>query len=98
MPAPLSRGQFFGHTVRRRELGGLVLAETRYAAGSRVPMHAHQHGYFCLVRRGHYTEIFDRHTRDVGPLTVAFHPPEERHSEGAALGAHSRRGDPFVQR
>jgi AraC family transcriptional regulator len=81
MQQHLSSGQFYGRAVRQRVVGGLHLIETHYAPGSRLPRHSHQHGYFCLVRRGQYREEYGSRVRSCGPLTVAFHPPGEIHAE-----------------
>ncbi|HEY8503882.1 MAG TPA: AraC family transcriptional regulator, partial [Gemmataceae bacterium] len=35
----------------------------------------------CLVRTGGYTERYGGRSRSCGPLTVAYHPPGETHSE-----------------
>jgi AraC-like DNA-binding protein len=77
----LTRGQFFGHTVRRRMVNGLCLSENRYAPGARLPSHSHEHGYFCLIRRGHFEEEYAGQRRSCGPMMVAFHPPSEVHAE-----------------
>jgi AraC family transcriptional regulator len=77
----LSGGEFFGEVTRRRAVGGLHLLETRYPPGARLPRHSHEHGYICLVRRGHYREEYGSRQRSCGPLTIAFHPPEEVHAE-----------------
>jgi AraC family transcriptional regulator len=77
----LSRGQFYGQVTRHRDVGGLNLIETRYAPGTWLPPHSHQHGYFCLVRHGHYREKYGGRERLCGPLSVAFHAPEEVHAE-----------------
>src|SRR5436190_3860759 len=77
----LACGQYFGELLRRRSVAGLLLTETRYAAGTRLPRHSHERGYFCLVRRGHYREEFAGGRRDCGPLTLAYHPPGELHAE-----------------
>jgi len=81
MQQHLASGQFYGRAVRNRAVGGLHLIETHYAPGSRLPRHSHQHGYFCLVRRGHYREEYGGRVRSCGPLTLAFHPPGEIHAE-----------------
>src|SRR5262245_9616173 len=77
----LSPGQFYGQVTRQRVVAGLHLSETRYAPGTRLPRHCHEHGYVCLVRRGHYQEKYGGRERSCGPLTVAFHPPGELHAE-----------------
>jgi AraC family transcriptional regulator len=81
MQQRLSWGQFFGQIVDRRQVGDLTLSETRYAPGVQVPPHCHEQAYFCLVRRGQYTEQYGSRSRVCGPLTLAFHPPDEVHSE-----------------
>jgi AraC family transcriptional regulator len=77
----LLRGHYFGAVTRRLEVGGLLLTETRHAPHARIPPHAHQHAYFCLLRQGNYTEEYGDRTRSCRPLTLAYHPAEEVHSE-----------------
>jgi AraC family transcriptional regulator len=67
--------------VKRHEVAGFVLTETRYPASISVPRHSHEHGYICLVRQGGYIETYGKKTRACGPSTLAFHPPGEIHSE-----------------
>jgi AraC-like DNA-binding protein len=81
MHKQLSRGQFYGQVTRQRVVGGLHLVETRYSPRTFLPRHSHEHAYFCLVRRGHYLEEYGSHSRACGPMTVAFHPAGELHSE-----------------
>jgi AraC family transcriptional regulator len=81
MSPKLECGQYFGTVVRRLDLGAIVLAETRHAAGARIPPHAHRNAYFCFVQQGDYVETLGPKSRDCGPLTVAFHTPDETHSE-----------------
>lgn len=81
MEQRLSSGHYFGQVVQCREAAGLILTETRYAPGAWLPRHCHEHAYFCLVRRGMYTEAYGTRSRACGPLTLAFHPSEEVHSE-----------------
>src|SRR6516164_8411719 len=81
MSERLPRGHFYGTTERHRRVGDLVLSETRYAPGLRLPKHNHEHAYICLVRRGGYAETYGTRQRECGPRTVAFHPPEELHAQ-----------------
>ena len=81
MPDRLTPGRFFGRTLRKRTLADLVLADVRYQPNSQVPRHAHERPYFCLIRRGSYTETYGRRTRVCGPGMVVFHPPGEPHEE-----------------
>lgn len=77
----LRGGEYFGEQIRRSRVAGLLLTETRYAADARIPRHSHEQGYFCLVRRGHYREVFSGGQRECGPQTLAWHPPGEWHAE-----------------
>jgi AraC family transcriptional regulator len=77
----LSGGQFYGEVVRSQAFAGLTLTETRYPPGARLPRHCHEHAYFCFIRRGTYREEYGGRQRSCGPLTLAFHPPEEVHGE-----------------
>ncbi len=81
MPHKLEHGQYYGTVLRRLDLGPILLAETRHPAGARIPPHAHRNAYFCFVTAGAYVENFGPNSRDCGPLTVAFHVPDETHSE-----------------
>lgn len=81
MDRKLSCGHYFGEVVRSRHVAGLILTETRYAPGVQLPRHSHEDAYFCLVRRGSYTESYGNKSRACRPLTLAFHPPGEVHSE-----------------
>jgi AraC family transcriptional regulator len=81
MAERLTSGQFLGRLVRRRTVGGLSLSETRYAPGTSLPRHSHEHGYFCLIRRGTYREEYGGRQRSCGPLMLAYHPPGELHAE-----------------
>jgi AraC family transcriptional regulator len=81
MATTLSQGNFFGQLVGRVQLADFILNETVYVPRATIPPHSHQNAYFCLVRQGKYTEAYVSKTRSCGPLTFAFHPPGELHSE-----------------
>jgi AraC family transcriptional regulator len=81
MGAQLEGGRFFGTTLRRRSIAQLTLADVVYPAGTRLPSHSHERAYFCLIRRGSYTETYGRRTRDCRPMTLVFHPPGEPHAQ-----------------
>jgi AraC family transcriptional regulator len=81
MIAKLHRGHYFGAVTQRLEVGGLLLNETWHVPRARIPPHAHQDAYLCLVRQGNYTETYGNNTRSCRPMTLAFHPAEEVHSE-----------------
>jgi AraC family transcriptional regulator len=81
MLSKLARGQYLGKTLKRREVAGLVLTETSYEPGTKLPRHSHEHAYFCLTRQGSYTESYGGRTRSCTPLTLAYHPVGEVHSQ-----------------
>ena len=68
----LSCGEYLGELLGRQSVAGLLLTETRYATGTRLPRHSHERGYFCLVRRGHYRNAFRALARllDLGVVPV----------------------------
>jgi AraC family transcriptional regulator len=81
MDPRLPPGSFYGEKIKRSEVGGLLLTDHRYPPHLQLPKHSHEQAYFCLVLRGTYTESYGTQTRDCKPLTLAFHPPGEVHSD-----------------
>src|SRR5678816_1941195 len=78
----LPAGCFMGEVVIKRRFEGLILTETQHDRSNWLPVHAHQNAYFCFVRRGEYTERYNgNQERLCKPMTLTFHPPEERHTE-----------------
>jgi AraC family transcriptional regulator len=77
----LERGEFFGRTLQRRAAAGLTMAEVLYSPNTSLPRHSHERAYFCLILRGRYSENYGRRTRVCRPLTLAYHPPGEPHSQ-----------------
>lgn len=82
MGATLPNGQFFGELRSQRIRGGVTLSETRYPPGFRVPRHAHQHPYLCLVLEG---AVIERPEGDVPKVlrrsSLYFHPGGQPHAE-----------------
>lgn len=81
MRQQLQSGRFYGRTRRKHCFGDLRLADVEYRSHSRLPIHSHEHPYFCLIRRGTYLEKYSRRTRVCRPLMLVFHPAGERHHE-----------------
>lgn len=84
MERRLPCGHFYGDVLRSRSVAGLILTETRHAAGVRLPHHCHENAYLCFVRQGTYREEYGSEQRECKPLTLAFHPEGERHKEEIA--------------
>jgi AraC family transcriptional regulator len=62
-------------------MANLILTETVYAPHTFVPSHSHSSAYFCKILQGSYSETYERRTRECDTDTLAFHPPDEIHSE-----------------
>jgi AraC family transcriptional regulator len=81
MAATLRNGQFFGNAGRSLSVDDVVLTETSYENGFKVPAHAHSHPFFCVPLEGAFTESFDRTRRLMRPRSAFYHPPALDHSE-----------------
>ena len=77
----LPAGSFYGKTTLRREVAGLVFAESVYREELRIPKHEHAHAFFNLVLEGTYTEVCGTRTQIRGPSTLALHPSGEVHAD-----------------
>ncbi|MGI8466864.1 MAG: helix-turn-helix domain-containing protein [Pyrinomonadaceae bacterium] len=70
----------FGKVLLKREIAGLVLAETAYTPHLKLSAHSHSHSYFCFVMKGNYDEFYDKKTRFCKPSMLIFHPRGEVHA------------------
>jgi AraC family transcriptional regulator len=77
----LGEGDYHGSIIRTRHVRGFHLTETYYEPFTATPLHRHAQPYFCLIRSGSYEENYDGESRFCEPMTVAFHPAGERHSQ-----------------
>lgn len=75
-----SFGGFYGELQKRTEVAGIGLTETVYPAHARLPLHAHDSLYFCLVLKGSYEEFDSRHQRLCRPAMLVFHPAGVAHA------------------
>lgn len=71
---------FFGQVIGQKELAGVELSETRYAALSELPEHVHRNRYLCFVKRGSFLERGGSRTTECRSGTLIAHEPGERHS------------------
>src|SRR5262245_8996648 len=81
MSRKLPAGFFYGETTRRREVAGLVFAESVYREELRIPKHEHANAFLNLVLEGTYTEVCGTRTHVRGPSTLALHPCGEVHAD-----------------
>ena len=76
----LPRGKFYGRQVMAKEIAGLTLTECVYDPELTINEHCHESAYFCLILKGTYTEVYENRIRQCKPLSLIFHPANERHS------------------
>lgn len=81
MTLKLSPGNFFGESLKSRQVAAFKLSERIYPPGFETPRHSHRCALFCLVIDGTYTETYGARTRACSPSTLLFHPPNELHAE-----------------
>jgi len=77
----MDAGQFHGHVVRTREVGGFLLTEDVYPRDLLIPRHSHKLAYLSFVLEGSYMEYAESQTRECTPGTAIFHPACETHSD-----------------
>lgn len=80
MGATVPDGQFYGEVCRTRRVADLIFSETRYAAGTAVPVHAHVSPLLCLVVRGSFEERSRGRRRMLRRGAVLVHPADEPHA------------------
>lgn len=90
MARRLGLGQYYGRSVRRRQVNGFVITENRFPPGLAIPRHAHVHPHFTFVLQGAFTEAYDGMVLECPPGTTLFVPADATHTDliGPA-GAHT---------
>lgn len=92
MPLPkLPAGHFLGRTLTARALAGARLTEASYAAGLKLPRHAHELAKYCFVLAGSFVETVGQKASVRQPLTLAYQPADTTHEE-----AHEAPGQHFL--
>jgi AraC family transcriptional regulator len=81
MSLTLPDGHFYGETLAHREVAGFRLTETAYPPRLRLPRHAHERPYFCLILEGVYDEVYGRKGRVCRRSMLVYHPAGEVHSQ-----------------
>lgn len=77
----LPAGTHFGEVGAVRKFGGLIVAESSYAANFATPVHTHETASFTMVLRGGYVEEYRAGTFDCLPGIVLFRTPNEPHRD-----------------
>jgi AraC family transcriptional regulator len=80
MSTQLEAGAFHGLTERRRQFGGLTLAETVYPADLVIPRHEHANPFFCLMLEGCSTQSCAGMTWTNRPATLMIFPAGVAHA------------------
>lgn len=70
---------FIGAVRARRDINGIVLAETEYSSGLSISAHPHEEALCCLVLEGSLTERWGRRTAECDPGHLTYLPPDEPH-------------------
>jgi AraC family transcriptional regulator len=74
--------------LAKRQTVGLVLTESTYAGGLRLPRHTHTRMSFCLVLHGQFIQTHGPKELECQPYTVLACPPGECHADRfSAAGA-----------
>jgi AraC family transcriptional regulator len=82
----LARGEYFGSPTSIVRVAGLQITEARYKPQTRLPPHAHEQPYLCLVTSGGFEEHSRNYAALCGPGAVVWHPSGEGHED--AFGSH----------
>jgi AraC family transcriptional regulator len=77
----LKAGQFYGQSVNKLQVSGLILSELLHAEGKRLPQHSHEMAFFCLLLDGAYAEFYRTRTIWYRPMTIVWHPPGISHRD-----------------
>jgi AraC family transcriptional regulator len=85
----LPKGTYFGTVVRHCDSVGLRLTEVSVPAGERLPMHAHEPAFFCLVLAGAHKERFGSAERIDRPFSATRRPSGFEHH--VAIGPDGER-------
>lgn len=77
----LSPGQLYGRNLKTRQVGDMRLTEVVYSPGYQTPQHSHDLPQLCLVRKGIFTEVYSRRTREVRSSCLIARPSGETHAQ-----------------
>ncbi|MBS1789050.1 MAG: helix-turn-helix transcriptional regulator [Acidobacteria bacterium] len=79
--AYLNPGQFYGRSVVKQRVSGLILSDLVHNEGKSLPAHSHELGFFSLLLDGAYREFYRTRTIDYEPMTITWHPPGISHRD-----------------
>jgi AraC family transcriptional regulator len=76
----LGQGRYFGSKKAELCIEGLILTESVYLPGNRIPMHSHENAHMSWILKGIQQEEDGRETRLCEPDTLAFRPARTTHA------------------
>lgn len=71
---------------RSRSVGGVMVTESDYPAGSQSPRHEHTSAYLCLVLRGGYRQLAGGRSSECMQGLLLVHPEGHQHANWYAPG------------
>lgn len=74
-------GKYFGSTLNRKELNGIMMIEKNHNSGESLPVHAHENAYFCTILEGNWQKRIGDIKIDCIPQKCIYHNPFEEHSD-----------------
>jgi len=77
----LKAGQFYGQSVNKQQVAGVILSELLHPQSKQLPQHSHEMGFFCLLLDGAYAEYYRTKTIAYRPMTITWHPPGISHRD-----------------
>lgn len=77
----LNPGQFYGRSVVKQQVSGLILSDLVHHEGKLLPHHSHELGFFSLLLDGGYQEFYRTRTIEYAPMTITWHPPGISHRD-----------------
>jgi AraC family transcriptional regulator len=97
----LNSGEYFGNTVRQRNVGGLLLTFSKYIPNQAQPRHVHANPTMYVLLAGHKREQSRQAEFEQRPLTAVFHPTSEPHASlvgpQGTLGLNLEYGPAWMQ-
>src|SRR5438876_10592359 len=72
-------GEYFGSTLRQRQLPGFTVTLSRYPAGNAQPWHTHVNPTLFLLLRGDLRDGCRRYEDTLAPCMLVYHPTDEVH-------------------
>ena len=83
----LKAGNYFGSTIKRMTINGIVLTDKFHSAGENIPTHAHENTYICTILNGNWEKKINSKNIACSPLKSIYHQPSEEHADKFIQGS-----------